>query len=168
MKKALGRWGQKAGENIGMVRRTTEVDEDFTRHAAATDCRKDVQEKLVRHLTPESMKSNLFSKNNLSEEEKMGEFLLKSGNTLASSSEDSVYASALITLGEMLKEIGEQHRQTDQAIDERTIQPMKHYLDTKHAPHNKHFICYARLLWSRKLTDSGRCSTFAHTVHNAG
>jgi hypothetical protein len=134
MKKALGRWGQKAGESVGMVKRTTEVDEDFTRQVAAADCRKDVQEKLVRHLTPESMKGTLFAKNDLSQEEKMGDFLVKSGNTLASTNDGSAYASALIAMGEMLKEIGEQHRQTDATIDERTIQPMKHFLDTKHVP----------------------------------
>lgn len=61
----------------------------------------------------------------------MGEFLVKSGNTLAGTNDGSAYASALIAMGEMLKEIGEQHRQTDATIDERTIQPMKHFLDTK-------------------------------------
>ncbi|ELR20960.1 BAR domain containing protein [Acanthamoeba castellanii str. Neff] len=132
MKKALGRWGQKAGESVGMVKRTTEVDEDFAKQVAASECRKDVQEKLVKHLTPDSMKGNLFSKNDLSQEEKMGEFLVKSGNTLAGTNDGSAYASALIAMGEMLKEIGEQHRQTDATIDERTIQPMKHFLDTKH------------------------------------
>jgi hypothetical protein len=141
MKKALGRWGQKAGESVGMVKRTTEVDEDFAKQVAASECRKDVQEKLVKHLTPDSMKGNLFSKNDLSQEEKMGEFLVKSGNTLAGTNDGSAYASALIAMGEMLKEIGEQHRQTDATIDERTIQPMKHFLDTKHVPPPAHAGC---------------------------
>jgi len=133
MKKALGRWSQKAGESVGVVKRTTEVDEDFAKQEAATDCRKDVQEKLIRHLCPDSMKGgmSLFSKKDSTEEEKIGEFLIRSGNMLANSNESSIYASALVDLGEMFKRIGEHHKQTDQAIDERTIQPMKQFLETR-------------------------------------
>jgi len=124
---------QKVGEGLGAYAKTEE-SEEFKQQEKYFLANSNATDRLVKELTPDSAGNGLtstFRRDSLqkTQETKRGEAFISLGTEMKAASYDSVYAEAIINLGESLRLIGDVHQTHDAVIIDSAVGPMRLFND---------------------------------------
>jgi len=127
---------QKVGEGVGVYAKTEE-SEEFKQQEKYFNANSKATEAVVKELTPDSASgASAFLNNKMGRESlqktaetKRGEAFISLGSEMKAASHESVYAEAIINLGESLRQIGEVHQTHDAVIIDSAVGPLRLFND---------------------------------------